>query len=60
MVESVIETLKLDRNEKYHDIYDEAVKIANSQGISIEAPRIIKKQTHRANIDAYDAKEYYR
>lgn len=60
MVDTVIKTLDTYRETKYEDIFQEACRIVEPLGIPVQAPRIAKRSTHRSNIEAPDAKEYYR
>ncbi|CAH0402528.1 unnamed protein product [Chilo suppressalis] len=60
MVDSVIRILERYRETKYEEIFQEACRIVEPLDIPVQAPRTTKRSTHRSNIEAPDAKEYYR
>ncbi|KAF2897242.1 hypothetical protein ILUMI_08935 [Ignelater luminosus] len=60
MVDSVIRTLERYRETEYEEIFQEACRIVEPLDIPVQAPRTAKCSTYRSNIEAPDAKEFYR
>ncbi|XP_049788476.1 uncharacterized protein LOC126191583 [Schistocerca cancellata] len=60
MINRVIRTLEQYRETKYEIIFQEVCHIVEPLDIAVQAPRIAKHSANCSNIEAPDAKEYYR
>ncbi|KAK4887876.1 hypothetical protein RN001_004147 [Aquatica leii] len=60
MVEDVLKTLEKYRETKFKENSQVACLIVEPLDIPIQAPRTVKRSTHRSNIESPDVKEYYR
>ena len=55
-----LEDLRTNVDLKHHELYLEAVQLANAVGLEPNRPRVVQRQIHRDNLPTADIESYYR
>ena len=57
---TLIKQKRENAEENFKTIFQDAVSLHTSFGVTVSIPRLSKKQTHRNNVEASSPEEYYR
>lgn len=57
---SALEAKRAEADATFNEVFESVKSAAESVGVDITMPRVTKRQTHRANVEATNEEEYYR